>query len=230
MKIGGFLKQSLIDFPGKIASVVFTAGCNFRCFYCHNPELVLPELIRDNSLFDTQEILNYIRKNSTLLDAIVITGGEPCLQTDLVDFIEEIKTFGLQIKLDTNGTNPKLLNEIIDKQLVDYIAMDVKHNLVLDDYVSVVGETINKQMLNQVKQSVETIKSSEIDFEFRITAVKPIHSIESINETLKQLTGKCFIQAYNPLKTLNGKETFSSFNKEELDKVIIPDNIDLRFR
>jgi pyruvate formate lyase activating enzyme len=125
MHIGGFIKQSLIDYPGKIASVIFTAGCNLRCPYCHNPELV--DLNENTSLLDQNEILTYIKDNAVLLDAVVITGGEPLMHPDVFDFIHKIKNLGLLVKIDTNGTNPEALKKIIDEKLVDFIAMDVKN-------------------------------------------------------------------------------------------------------
>ncbi|OQX50761.1 MAG: anaerobic ribonucleoside-triphosphate reductase activating protein [Candidatus Cloacimonas sp. 4484_209] len=124
MKIGGFQKVSLIDYPGKICAIVFTRGCNFRCPYCHNPELVLPE--NYSPLIPEEEIFSFLEKRRGKLDAVEITGGEPTLQEDLTEFIRKIKEMGFLVKLDTNGSFPSVLEKVIYSGLVDYIAMDVK--------------------------------------------------------------------------------------------------------
>ena len=124
MKIGGFQKVSLIDYPGRISAVVFTQGCNFRCPFCHNPELVEPE--RFEGLSPEAEILTFLEKRKGRLDAVVITGGEPTLQTELIPFIIHLKAMGYRIKLDTNGALPDVLEEMLGRGLLDYVAMDIK--------------------------------------------------------------------------------------------------------
>jgi len=234
MKIGGFLKQSLIDFPGKIASVVFTSGCNFRCFYCHNPELVLPELIQENQLIDENEILAYLEKNKNLLDAVVITGGEPTIHSNLMEFIRKVKKLGLLIKLDTNGTNPILLNKLLKQDLVDFIAMDIKSPLKLEKYQEIVGNQFSSVQLNSILESIELITNSNIKFEFRSTLVKPYHSIEDIQEMKHSIEGEYYLQEFNESKILNPNCTnLNAFNQDEIKSEIkysVYDKTNLKFR
>ncbi len=163
MKIGGFQKFSLIDYPGKIAAVIFTQGCNFRCFYCHNPELIFPE--RFGELYDTSEVLSFLEKRRDRLEGVVISGGEPTLQGDLIDFTGKIKKMGYSVKLDTNGTNPGVVKEMISRGLLDYIAMDIK--APLEKYNLITGAVVN---LIDIKESIRIIESSGIDYNFRTTA------------------------------------------------------------
>jgi len=234
MKIGGFLKQSLIDFPGKIASVIFTSGCNFRCFYCHNPELVLPELIQENQLIDENEILAYLEKNKNLLDAVVITGGEPTIHSNLMEFIRKVKKLGLLIKLDTNGTNPILLNKLLKQDLVDFIAMDIKSPLKLEKYQEIVGNQFSSVQLNSILESIELITNSNIKFEFRSTLVKPYHSIEDIQEMKHSIEGEYYLQEFNESKILNPNCTnLNVFNQDEIKSEIkysVYDKTNLKFR
>ncbi|MEN6445142.1 MAG: anaerobic ribonucleoside-triphosphate reductase activating protein, partial [Candidatus Cloacimonas sp.] len=124
MKIGGLQKFSLLDYPGELSAIIFTQGCNFRCPYCHNPELVDP--IRYSPLLNTERVLRFLYKRHKKLSAVVITGGEPTLQEDLIPFLKLIKAMRYKIKLDTNGSRPEVLQEIIEQNLVDYFAMDIK--------------------------------------------------------------------------------------------------------
>lgn len=184
IQIGGFLKQSLIDYPGHITSVVFTAGCNFRCGYCHNPELVLPERICQSTFIGANEVLQYAQLNKNLLDAITITGGEPTLQVGLPWFAFKIKKLGLKVKLDTNGTNPAMVERLIEEKLVDYIAMDIKAPITPEAYRNVVGSILTPLMLEKVKRTIAIILSSGIDHEFRTTLEAPFdrhlqHKIEA---------------------------------------------------
>jgi len=200
MKIGGFIKTSLIDYTGKIACVIFTAGCNLRCKYCHNPELVLPEKISKLKLIPEDYIFQYIKSNIDLLDAIVITGGEPTLQNDLINFIIKIKSLGLLVKLDTNGTTPKILNKLIDLNLLDYIAMDIKAPLDIAKYQLIAGDIMNIEVLDKIKNSIWQIIKSGIPHEFRTTVVKQFLSKEDIykiSQSIKGCDSYC-LQNYNP--------------------------------
>ncbi|HEC86320.1 MAG TPA: anaerobic ribonucleoside-triphosphate reductase activating protein, partial [Thermoplasmatales archaeon] len=140
MIIGGFQRFSLIDYPGKICAIIFTQGCNFRCPYCHNPELVNPKLFQEP--IDENDIFRFLEMRKGKLDAVEITGGEPTLQPDLIEFMRKIKAMGFLIKLDTNGTNPEVVEKIIKNKLVDYIAMDVK--APLEKYEKVVRAKVDK--------------------------------------------------------------------------------------
>ncbi|MEA5000849.1 MAG: anaerobic ribonucleoside-triphosphate reductase activating protein [Endomicrobiaceae bacterium] len=162
MRIGGFQKFSLIDFPQKTSAIIFTQGCNFRCEYCHNPELVYHNLFKIP--ISVEEIFSFLELRKKQLDAVVITGGEPTCQDDIEDFIYKIKTIGYLIKLDTNGSNPQILKSIIDKNLIDFIAMDIKAPFDKYSYLTCVPVDIEK-----IRSSIDIIKNSKIKFEFRTT-------------------------------------------------------------
>ena len=162
MRIGGLQKFSFIDYPGKTAAIIFTQGCNFKCSYCHNPQLVYPNLFQVS--MPEEEIFAFLESRKNQLDAVVITGGEPTLQPDLIDFIKKVKDMGFLVKLDTNGSNPNILKEIINQKLVNFIAMDIK--APFDKYSSVCCVPVN---IDNIKLSVELIKKSGIEFLFRTT-------------------------------------------------------------
>jgi pyruvate formate lyase activating enzyme len=169
MRLGGLLKFSLIDYPGKVAAVVFTQGCNYRCPFCHNPELVLPELFQEPILVDG--VMEFLAKRRGQLQGVVITGGEPTLHNDLPEFLQKIKALGFFVKLDTNGSRPDVLRDLIDRRLVDYIAMDIKASP--ENYCKATGVPVD---ISIVRMSVELIKSSGVDHEFRTTAFKAVLS------------------------------------------------------
>ncbi len=191
MRIGGFQKCSLIDYPGKICAIVFTLGCNFRCSYCHNPELVYPELF--NKPIPEEEIFSFLTRRRGKLDAVTITGGEPTLQADLLDFILKIKKLGFLVKLDTNGSNPEIMENVISSKSVDYIAMDVK--APLEKYQEITDFTIEPE---RIKKTIELIMNSNIDYEFRTTIVKSEldeNDISKIGELIKGAK-LCVLQKY----------------------------------
>lgn len=163
MKIGGFLKTSFVDYPGKIASVVFTQGCNLKCSYCHNTSLIDPDNTGTGIL--PEEIFEWLTKRKEMIDAVVVTGGEPTLQPDLKVFIEELKAMGFLVKLDTNGTKPDIIRTLLDDELLDFIAMDLK--APLSKYDSIAG--IGQLNLSTIRESTEIIKNCGIDYEFRTT-------------------------------------------------------------
>jgi len=165
MKIGGLQKVSLIDYPGMICATVFTQGCNFRCPYCHNPELVEPGLFGE--CLSEDMVVSFLEKRKGKLDAVSITGGEPTIQQDLIPFIKQVKKLKLCVKIDTNGSNPEILQKIIEKSLVDYIAMDIKGPL--EKYKMISQSNIDE---NIISKSVELIMSSGIPYEFRTTVLK----------------------------------------------------------
>lgn len=162
MRIGGLQKFSFIDFPNKTAAIVFTQGCNFKCSYCHNPELVYPNMYQ--LPIQEEQVFAFLESRRNQLDAVVITGGEPTLQSDLIEFIKKVKAMGFLVKLDTNGSNPKVLEQIINQKLVDFIAMDIK--APFDKYDLVCCVPIN---IENIKTSIDLIKNSGIDFLFRTT-------------------------------------------------------------
>ena len=165
MRIGGLQKVSLIDYPGKICATVFTQGCNFRCPYCHNPELVDPDLFGECESEDG--LMSFLNKRKGKLDAVSITGGEPTIQQDLIAFVRRVKNIGYFVKIDTNGSNPEVMHEIIDEKLIDYIAMDIK--APLKKYKKVTQSNIDD---SKILQSIEMIITSGIPYEFRTTLLK----------------------------------------------------------
>jgi len=206
MLIGGIQTLTLLDFPGKVATTIFTAGCNFRCGYCHNPELVLPELIKKNqdNLIPEKKFFNFLKSRENFLDGVAITGGEPTLQPDLVGFIAKIKAMGLLVKLDTNGTNPEMIKELISQNLVDYYAMDVKYPL--DIYDKITSTPFPAKIF---QKSINLIRNSGIDHEFRTTVIAEYHTPEIIEKIAKTVQG-CHLytlQNFRPDYTLDKKFT-----------------------
>lgn len=185
----GIEKLSLVDFDGKIACTLFTGGCNYRCPFCHNSPL-----IKEQPFLDLNEILTYLEKRKKMLDAVVISGGEPTLHKNLPDILKVLKELGYVIKLDTNGTNPKMLKELIEDKLIDYVAMDIKGSL--NNYHLITG--VNNPLLDNIKESINILKKSNIDFEFRTTLVKEYHTLEIINEMKELLKGtkKLYLQKF----------------------------------
>lgn len=167
MKLGGLVKFTLIDFPGTPAAIVFTQGCNFRCRYCHNPELVYPHLFTPS--MPEEEIMAFLKRRQGTLEGVVISGGEPTLQEDLVRFMTDVKSLGYKTKLDTNGTRPEVLKELIDKKLVDFIAMDLK--APLEKYALITGVDANSTV---IRHSMDLIVKSGLDYQFRTTYDKEV--------------------------------------------------------
>lgn len=163
MKIGGFIKTSFVDYPGKIASVVFTQGCNLRCSYCHNAGLMAAENRTDGIL--PEEIFQWLARRKDMIDSVVVSGGEPTLQADLKVFIEKLKSMAFLVKLDTNGTNPEVLRTLLAEKLLDFIAMDIK--APLSKYHSISGTS--QLNLSLIRESAELIKTCGIEYEFRTT-------------------------------------------------------------
>ena len=198
MIIGALQKTSLIDYPGEISAVIFTRGCNFRCPYCHNPELV--DKKRYTTALEINEVLTFLENRKGLLDGVVITGGEPTIHGDLPEFLLKIKQMGYLVKLDTNGTNPAMMRRVIDLNLVDYIAMDYK--APLGKYAEVVRSEVN---VHHIVDSMEVIKNSGIRYEFRTTIVKELLTADDV-QTIRHEIGsgeKYCIQEFNPTKTLD---------------------------
>ncbi len=173
MKIGGLLRFSLIDYPKKIAAVIFTQGCNFRCSYCHNPELVIPQQFK--TPLPEGKVLAFLEKRKNQLEGVVISGGEPTVQKDLLSFLQKIRLMGYAIKLDTNGSHPEVLQEAIDRKLVDCVAMDIK--APLEKYCLV---TQSRDYAENIKKSIDVIITSSLPHEFRTTYVQSLLSSEDI--------------------------------------------------
>ena len=211
MKIAGFQKLTLLDFPGKVACILFTQGCNFRCPYCQNSGLIGHE---NEELISEEEIFSYLNKRKGVIDGVVVSGGEPTVQPDLEAFMRKIKDMGFLVKLDTNGSNPELIEKLIKDGVVDYIAMDIKNVLPL--YISVASV---KASAEKLKRSIEIIKSSSIDHEFRTTIIKNIHDIDKMKEICSYVGGdKMYLQNFEQSENVLGKN-LESFSKEELIEI-----------
>ena len=180
MKISGFQKLSLVDYDGHITATIFVSGCNFACPFCHNAGLVKnlePEI-------DSEDVLSYLKKRFGLIDGVCISGGEPTLYNDLPDFIKTIKNIGYSIKLDTNGTNPEMIKFLVENELIDYIAMDIKNSLL--DYAKTIGKDYD---MSRISESIKYIMNCGIDYEFRTTLVNELHSFDNIKQIAKLICG-----------------------------------------
>jgi len=184
MIIGGLQKTSLIDFPGKVSCVCFVSGCNFRCPYCHNPDLVQHP---GNAFLDENSFLDFVRERQGFLDGVVISGGEPTLQNDLPAFVSRIKKAGYAVKVDTNGSHPHMIRDLIEKRLVDYIAMDIKTDPSL--YPLFMKRGIDPDC---IRSSIKLIMASGIPYEFRTTCVRPIVDAGAV-ETIARLIQGSFL-------------------------------------
>lgn len=199
MNFKGLHKVSLIDYPGKICAIVFTGGCNFRCHYCHNPELVLGH--KDLPDIEGKEIISFLKRRKGLLDALCISGGEPTIWEDLPAFMKRVKKLGFLIKLDTNGMNPSMLNEVVEGQLVDYVGMDIK--ATCERYSEVVGAEID---ISKVEQSVEILLKEKVDYEFRTTVFPEFFAEKDARQIGDWIKGarRYALQMPRTEKTLNG--------------------------
>lgn len=212
MQIGGLQKTSLLDFPEKISAIVFTQGCNFRCGYCHNPELIV---MKNTDNYTTDGVLEFLKTRRGKLDGVVITGGEPCLQNGLIEFIENVKDEGFLVKLDSNGMMPDVLARALP--LVDYVAMDIKAPLAkYPDIVRVKVDT------NKIRKSISMIMQSGVDYEFRTTVVKSQLSYSDFEEIGQLIKGakRYYLQKFVPSKTLDEKMMLeTTYSSEEFEKI-----------
>lgn len=205
MKIGGLQKLSLIDFPDKVSSVIFTQGCNFRCPFCHNPELVLPEQF--GPVLDEKEVFAFLEKRKGKIEGVVVTGGEPTIHTDILFFLMRLKDMGFAVKLDTNGSRPMVLEQVIRSKLVDFIAMDIK--APLERYHELAGVPVDGELISE---SIYRIISSGIAHEFRTTVVPLFLTNEDIGLMADMTNGA---QAYRLQDFINqGKLIDPSLEKE----------------
>lgn len=215
--IKGVVKTSLIDYPGKVASILFFGGCNFLCPYCHNPELVLKHSEFQN--IPPDEILEFLYERKAWLDGVCISGGEPTLFNELPLFCECIKKIGLLVKLDTNGYRSDMIEQLIRDNLVDYISMDIKHTP--EKYYTAIGyeEEEAKPFIEQIKTAVSIIRNGSVDYEFRTTVVPGIHSDEDIMNIATWLKGssRYCLQQFRPGKTLHSDlQEIETFSRQEL--------------
>lgn len=214
MRIEGFQKLTLLDFPGKTAATVFTGGCNFRCPFCHNALLVLPE--EQPAPFDEEEVFAYLRRRRGVLDGVVVTGGEPLLQSDIGAFLAKLKDLGFLIKLDTNGSNPARLKELLDTDLADYVAMDIKN--APSAYAKTVG--VPGVDIEAIAASRDILMAGKVDFEFRTTLVRGLHTEDLVREMARFIAGgeKYYLQQFKNSGNLIAPDGLSAFTGEEMQK------------
>jgi len=211
MKIGGLQKLTLVDYPGKIVATVFLIGCNFKCGFCHNPELIDS---RSNSIISEKEFFDFLKQRKGLLDGVCITGGEPTLSSGLLDFVKKIKGLGFLVKLDTNGSNPEILKELINS--LDYIAMDIKTSS--EKYDKAVNVKVN---LDNINKSIDLIKNSNVDYEFRTTVIPGLVDKNDFVDIGKWLKGvkKFVLQQFRNKKVLDKKfEKIRPYSDEDFYK------------
>ena len=215
MNISGIQKLTLLDYPGKVACTLFTAGCNFRCPFCHNAGLVLPDMLEEASISE-DEVMSFLKKRAGMLDGVAITGGEPLLHTDMPEFLEKIKNLGYKIKLDTNGSNPKLLKEIVNAGLVDRVAMDIKN--APSEYDKTAGCSVD---MEKIEESKDFLLTGTCDYEFRTTVVKGIHTKESIVAAAKWISGakEYYLQQFKDSGNLIAPDAFEPFDENEMHEL-----------
>ena len=223
MQIHGLQKMTLLDFPGNVACTIFLGGCDFRCQYCHNFELVDGSA---EAVMDEGELFSFLEKRKGVLDGVCITGGEPCLRRDLPDFISRIKTLGYKVKLDTNGAHPDMVKELMEAQLLDYVAMDIKN--CPEKYSLTAGLTqsaykdLNKSFcLEKVEETVALLLEERIDYEFRTTVVEQYHTEDDFHKIGNWIAGakKFFLQQYVPRDTVPDR-TLTAPSRETMENYI----------
>ncbi|MDE6576343.1 MAG: anaerobic ribonucleoside-triphosphate reductase activating protein [Opitutales bacterium] len=197
MRIGGLQRLSLVDFPKKLAAIVFTVGCNFRCPFCHNPELVTGGA----NEFLEAEFFDFLAQRTQQLEGVVITGGEPTLHHDLPEFVKKIRALGYAVKLDTNGTAPEMLQQLIDQKLLDYVAMDIKHTWVRYPFAT----GLQQLPIANIQRSAAILLQNKVDYEFRTTVIREFHNPEDIVTMAQQITGakRYIVQEFIPDRTLD---------------------------
>ena len=207
MILGGLQKFSLVDYPGKTCAILFTRGCNMRCPYCHNPELVWPEQYAPEIAVD--EVLSFLETRRGLLDAVTVTGGEPCLHSDLPKLLEQLKRMGFAVKLDSNGSFPGVLRKVIADELVDYVAMDIK--APLEKYAQVSGVALD---VEPIKESIALLLEGRVEYEFRTTVDRDLLDEEDLLSIGKAIRGarKYYLQKLN---AYDGKGSGASMNAKD---------------
>lgn len=227
MKIAGYQKTTLLDYPGNVASTIFTAGCNFRCGYCHNADIISASC----DVIPEEDVLSHLKKRKGLLDAVCITGGEPTLQDGLLPFIEKIKKMGYAVKLDTNGTNPDIMMQLIRTGLIDYVAMDIKSNQ--EGYPAVCG--IHSIPIEPIKESVTyLLAQKQVAYEFRTTLIKEYHTEQAILQIGGWIRGaeKYVLQSFLQSPSVRDRRLhgFSDTELEYVQKLLEPFSVNAKIR
>lgn len=218
MKIVQVQKQSLIEYPGKISAVIFLAGCPLRCPWCYVPQLVLPERIQKLPEIPQEKVFAFLEERRGFLEGVAISGGEATINPKLPDFVKRIKKMGYEIELETNGTNPEMLEYLIKNKLIDYAAMDLKQRFVFEKWYKVTGNVLTREMFEKIKKSVGIILKNRIDYQFRTTLVKEFHKKEDIVEIAKEIRRAkvYYLQNYEKTEeTVSGRQ-FTPFKEEEI--------------
>lgn len=215
MKFYGMQKMTLLDYPGYVACTLFTGGCNFRCPFCHNALLVLD--LDENYTIPEEEVLAFLKKRQGLLDGVCVTGGEPLINKDIGDFLSKVKELGFKIKLDTNGTNPALLKELVSQNLVDYVAVDIKNSP--EKYAETVG--LKSFDMSSINETVNFLMTGSVDYEFRTTVTKQFHTEKSMEEAARFIRGakRYFLQNFVDSGNLIGSG-ITGQSKEEMEKLL----------
>lgn len=215
MKFYGMQKMTLLDYPGYVACTLFTGGCNFRCPFCHNALLVLD--LDENYTIPEEEVLAFLKKRQGLLDGVCVTGGEPLINKDIGDFLSRVKELGFKIKLDTNGTNPALLKELVSQNLVDYVAVDIKNSP--EKYAETVG--LKSFDMSTINETVNFLMTGCVDYEFRTTVTKQFHTEKSMEEAARFIRGakRYFLQNFVDSGNLIGSG-ITGQSKEEMEKLL----------
>ncbi len=210
MTINGMQKLTLLDYPGNVACLIFTQGCNFRCPFCHNSGLL--DMNNNCEKIDEKEVFKYLEKRKGLLDGVCISGGEPLLQKDIEYFIRKVKDLGYKVKLDTNGSSPKKLKQLLEEGLIDYVAMDIKNDFL--NYDKTAGMCTN---IDNIKKSIEIIENSNIEYEFRTTIVKQFHDVGKLEKIIQYIgpNARYYIQNYQDCSSVL-QRGLDGFDEEEL--------------
>lgn len=217
MHITGVQKLTLLDYPGAVACTLFTGGCNFRCPFCHNALLVEPNRVKEEGELPIDDVMSFLEKRRGVLDGVAITGGEPLLHSDMPDFLRKVKAMGYKIKLDTNGSNPELLKQILDEGLVDRVAMDIKNSPEL------YGLTAGRDDIDidAIAKSKDMLLNGSVEYEFRTTVVKGIHTKENLVEAAKWIAGakEYYLQQFKDSGDILKAEGLSAFNGPEMHEL-----------
>ena len=212
MFISGLQKLTLLDYPGRVACTVFTGGCNFRCPFCHNAPLVLPERLAQDT--DEEQVLAFLRKRTGILDGVAITGGEPLIHKEIPSFLEKVKALGFSIKLDTNGSFPEMLESIVKAGLVDRVAMDIKN--CPKKYAETIG--LKDFDIAPVERSKSFLMEYGIDYEFRTTVVKGIHTEEALLGAAEWIAGakEYYLQQFKDSGDVIAIDGLSAYDEKEM--------------
>lgn len=217
MNVCGLNKTTLLDYPEHVAATIFTGGCNFTCPFCHNKDLVIPST--RTPIYSYETIFSFLKKRKNILGGVCITGGEPTIHPDLIDWIRDIKALGLSVKLDTNGYHPEILSKLYSLELLDYVAMDIKNTPM--SYAQTVGLSPQNFDLKKIEESITLIKNSNVNYEFRSTIVKELHTYESIITMAKWIAPceRYFLQSYREDEHVINP-VFSSYNAKEFSDIL----------